>query len=350
MKKFSVLNENFTETNPGNALGITNHYTPVQNIVTNISNLFCVRLSIVATVAEDGFSVKLTSSKFTSPEAINQLLNLPLYSDVNYQQSTLNAYIMAQGLTKVNMINLGGYYVVYFMPADIKAVSTPKEVKESVLDEFEMTRFINEDEEEEEIQDKDVKKIMDLVDDGDKVKAAKQLDAFVSKAMNLPNEYYFAGVKFKNDEEAIALRWKYTKKLPHGTTVDSVRSLIYFFASGEKAVWVPDYDKDSIVNLPEEVKKMIENILDLLNASKTDDPAVFNMTGERKPRNSEDNKDDENNDDNDNEDDNKEDDSKNEDVKEKKTKSSKGKKPDNTLDQIDTDDDTPPYVWRGYKL
>ena len=106
MKKFSSFNENFTETNPGNALGVTNHYTPVQNIVTNISNLFCVRLSIVATVAEDGFSVKLTSSKFTSKEAINKILNLPLYSDVNYQQSTLYAYIMAQGLTNVNIINL----------------------------------------------------------------------------------------------------------------------------------------------------------------------------------------------------------------------------------------------------
>lgn len=331
MKKFSSFNENFTETNPGNALDVTNHYTPVQNIVTNISNLFCVRLSIVATVAEDGFSVKLTSSKFTSKEAINKILNLPLYSDVNYQQSTLYAYIMAQGLTNVNIINLGGYYVVYFMPADIKCVSTPKEVKESILDEFEILR-INEDENEEEIQDEDVKKIMDLIDDGDKVKAAKELDAYVAKQMELPNEYYFAGVKFKNDEEAIALRWKYSKKLPHGTSVDATRSLIYFFASGENAVWVPDYDKDSIVNLPEEVKKMINNILDLLNASKTNDPAVFNMTGERKPRNSEesdkDDKDDDNSDDSD---------------KEKKSK------PDNTLDKVDNDKDDEPYVYRGYK-
>lgn len=344
MKKFSSINENFTETNPGNALGVTNHYTPVQNIVTNIANLFCVRLSIVATVAEDGFSVKLTSSKFTSPEAINEILNWPLYSDVNYQQSTLYAYIMAQGLTKVNMINLGGYYVVYFMPADIKGVSTPKEVKESILDEFEISR-INEDENEEEIQDEDVKKIMELIDDGDKVKAAKQLDAYVAKQMELPNEYYFAGVKFKNDEEAIALRWKYSKKLPHGTSVDATRSLIYFFASGENAVWVPDYDKDSIVNLPEEVKKMIDNILDLLNASKTNDPAVFNMTGERKPRNPEESNEDDNKEDNkDNDDDNSDNDN-----KEKKTKLKKETKPDNTLDKVDNDKDDEPYVYRGYK-
>ena len=173
---------------------------------------------------------------------------------------------------------------------------------------------------------------MDLIDDGDKVKAAKELDAYVAKQMELPNEYYFAGVKFKNDEEAIALRWKYSKKLPHGTSVDATRSLIYFFASGENAVWVPDYDKDSIANLPEEVKKMINNILDLLNASKTNDPAVFNMTGERKPRNSEesdkDDKDDDNSDDSD---------------KEKKSK------PDNTLDKVDNDKDDEPYVYRGYK-
>ena len=306
MKKFSTFNENFTETNPGNDLGVTNHYTPVQNIVTNIANLFCVRLSIVATVAEDGLSVKLTSSKFTSPQAINQLIDLPLYSDVNYQQSTLRAYIISQGLTKIYTINLGGYYVVYFSPADIKAAATPSEVKESILDEFEMTK-INEDENEEEIQDENVKKIMDLIDDGDKAKAAKELDAYVAKEMELPNEYYFAGVKFKNDEEAIALRWKYSKKLPHGTSVEATRSIIYFFASGENAVWVPDYDKDSIVNLPEEVKKMIENILKLLNASKTKDPAIFNMTGERQPRNSDEDNKDEDNKDEDNKDDNKED-------------------------------------------
>ena len=45
------------------------------NILTNIKNLFCQLLGVYAEVAEDGFSVKLTSSKFTSKEAINKILN-----------------------------------------------------------------------------------------------------------------------------------------------------------------------------------------------------------------------------------------------------------------------------------
>ena len=86
MKKFSSFNENFTETNPGNALGVTNHYTPVQNIVTNISNLFCVRLSIVATVAEDGFSIKLSSVQFTSEQKTSEILHRSMYNDAfSYQ-------------------------------------------------------------------------------------------------------------------------------------------------------------------------------------------------------------------------------------------------------------------------
>ena len=82
MKRFTQLNENFTEKNNGNALvntGVTNHYTPVQNILTNINNLFCVRLSVVGTVAEDGVSIKLTSSKFISQKAVDEILNWPLY-------------------------------------------------------------------------------------------------------------------------------------------------------------------------------------------------------------------------------------------------------------------------------
>ncbi len=323
MKKFSVLNENFTEKNPGNALGVTNHYTPVQNIVTNIANLFCVRLSIVATVAEDGLSVKLTSSKFTSPEAINDIINTPLYSDVNYQQSNLNSYIMAQGLTKMSLVNLGGYYVVYFSPADIKGASTtggecpccscpcPCEAKESVLDEFEISQIIKEDEEETEIESEQIKEIIELLNDGDKVKAAKKLDELVAKKMELPDEYYFTGVKFKDGEEAIALRWKYTKKLPHGATVDAVRSLIHIFGSGENAIWVQDFDKESIVKLPDEVKKMIENILEILNAEKTDDPSIFNISDVIKHERDNEENDDDKSDDADSsiEDDNEDDDS-----------------------------------------
>ena len=61
MKKFSTFYEGFTEKNDGNGINrsVTNHYTPIQNILTNINNLFCSRLGIVATESEDSYSIKL---------------------------------------------------------------------------------------------------------------------------------------------------------------------------------------------------------------------------------------------------------------------------------------------------
>ena len=315
MKKFTSFFENFTEKNNGNDMlktSVTNHYTPVQNILTNINNLFCCRLSIAATVAEDGVSIKLTSSKFGTEKAIDDLIYMPLYADTNYQQSTLAAYIQSQGLDKITKINLGGYWIVYFSPRDIKTAENPEtmyknccpypcEASESVLDEFEMTSIIKEDDNEEEMKSATVEKVLELLDGPDKVKAAKQLELLVTKEIQLPREFYFAAIKFKSGEEAIALRWKYTKKMPFGkaekdgeykeVTLEQTRSIMHIFGKGEQAIWVQDYDKDALVQLPEEVKTLIDNILDLLEADKTDNPAVFKLTGERKERDTDDNKD-----------------------------------------------------------
>lgn len=308
MRKFTSILENFTEANNGNDMlktSVTNHYTPVQNILTNINNLFCCRLSIAATVAEDGVSIKLTSSKFGTEKSINDLIYMPLYADTNYQQSTLASYIQSQGLDKINKINLGGYWVVYFSPSDIKTAENPEtmcknccpcpcEAAESLLDEFEITSIIKEDDSEEEMKSQTVEKVLELLDGPDKVKAAKQLELLVANEIQLPREFYFAAIKFKSGEEAIALRWKYTKKMPFGKgdkdgeykeiTVENTRSIMHIFGKGDQAIWVQDYDKEALVQLPNEVKKLIDNILDLLEADKTDNPAVFKLTGERKER------------------------------------------------------------------
>ena len=300
MRNFTQLFESAktTDKQPGNDLqntGVTNHYTPIENVLTNIKNLFCSRLGVVASIGEDNVSIKLQSTKFVDEQSINAVLYEQLDRFTN-----LASYIMQQGLDKMTKINLGMYYVVYFSPSDVKtakdpqtmepnAILVPKEVKESVLDEFEFTTIIKEDDEEEEIKNVTLEKVLELVDSKDKVKAAKQLELLVAQEVELPREFYFAGIKFKNGEEAIALRWKYTKKLPTGQSTESVRSIMHIFGKGDKAIWVQDFDKESIVQLPEEVKKLIESILDMLEADKTDDPAIFKLTGERKER--EDNKD-----------------------------------------------------------
>ena len=321
MKKLSrIFNESVQPGNQLNKTGVTNHYTPIQNILTNVKNLFCLLLGVVAEVGEDNVSIKLSSSQFVSKQKTEELLFRAMYNDVfTYGTSSLYGYIISQGLPKVSFINLGGYYVVYFSPDDIKTAQDPQKMalntmpeaaNESMIDEFEIGTFIKEDDGEEEMKSATVEKVLELLDGPDKVKAAKQLELLVAKEIQLPREYYFSAIKFKSGEEAIALRWKYTKKMPFGkadgdgeykeTTVENTRSLMHIFGKGEKAIWVQDFDEDSLVELPEEVKKLIQSILDLLEAGETDNPSVFSLTGERKER-----KDDEGNEDDDKKDDDK---------------------------------------------
>ena len=356
--KESQINNGVT---PGNSLnnGVTNHYTPVQNILTNIKNLFCQLLGVYAEIAEDGFSIKLSSVQFTSEQKTSEILHRAMYNDVfSYGTSTLEGYIMSQGLRKVTMINLGSYYVVYFSPEDIKAAQppismetnakgysyegeysgeccpSPCEMKESLYDEFELS-YLKEDDQNSSNDNSDDQnsnddssnnkdnnidnssndnskkesddQISEILNNKDKVKAAKQLEILISQKINFPREFYFTAIKFKNEDEAIALRWKYDKKLPTGKSTENIRSIMHIFGTGENAIWVQDYAKDSIVELPKEIKTLIDNVLKILGAESTNDPSIFNLgSGNSDDKNSDDqnNKDDNQNDDQNNNDDN----------------------------------------------
>ena len=302
MKTFSKLNESArtTDTQPGNDLvktGLTNHYTPIENILINVKNLFANKLGIIAAVGEDNVSLKLHSSKFVNDYFINNVL----YEQVD-RFTCLDSYIRSQGLTKMTKVNLGQYIVIYYSPEDVNTAEDPNEMAKTdaaaiateSLD-FELSNIIKEDDSEEELKDITLEKVLQLLDMKDKVKAAKQLELLVSQQIELPREFYFAGIKFKTGEEAIALRWKYIKKLPTGQSSESVRSIIHIFGKGDKAIWVQDFAKDSIVKLPDDVVTLINNILEMLEAEKTNDPAIFKLTGERKERDNDNNKEDKDN-------------------------------------------------------
>ena len=363
MKRFTEhIREAANEVKPGNQLlktGVTNHYTPIENILTNVKNLFCSILGIVATVGEDNVSIKLSSSQFTTQEKVNELLWRPLYNDVfTYGTSSIQGYITAQGLSKVSTINIGGYYIVYFSPNDIAYAEDPAcmaakcecpcpcETCECLYDEFELGRVYeksdtvddqnnSDNQNQDDNQDIDGAKhkedpkpnevtIDDVLNNEDKVKAAKQLEILISQAVNLPREFYCAAIKFKNDDEAIALRWKYDKKLPTGKSTENTRSLLHIFTGEDNKIWVQDYAEDSIVELPKEVQTLIENVLKFLKAEKTDDPAVFTL-GKSSDDNNDENNNDNNSDDNNSEDnntDNKEDKKSN--SKDNKEKDNKG--------------------------
>ena len=303
MKRFSDFNKAMTgklvgescvtsDVNPGNALsttGVTNHYTPVQNILTNVKNLYACRMSIAASLAEDGFSIKLNSSKFVSEDEIRRMLYTPL----DRTTIPLAQYIMSQGLDSMKMIKVGDFYVVYFSPKDIKAaepgleapqVEAPvKEMLDYNIEEAEITT-ITEDEDDEELEDLTKKELSKLIDEKDKVKAAKQFMQIVSQQMELPREYYFAGVKDKDGKESIALRWRYTKRRPHKKTAEVTRSLINIYGNSKDGVWVGDFDEKAYFQLPDEVKKLIENILELLGAEKTDDECVYSLDSKKEDK------------------------------------------------------------------
>ena len=297
MKKFSdLLNESCvtSDVNQGNSinLGVSNHYTPVQNIVTNIRNLFAIIVPVVASVGEDGVSVKLNSSKFINKEEINKILYQPVW-----QSQSLSSYIMSQGLDLIKMINLGMYWVVYFSPRDIKQAMPGMEADPATFpcegqieEETEMFNFITESDDDEELKDLAKEKLSEIIQMKDKVKAAKQLELLVGTEMELPREYYFAGVKDKQGLESIALRWKYTVKRPKKMTAEATRSLINIYGLDKDGIWVSDFDDEAMFKLPDEVKKLVENILEFLGAEKTDDPCVWDLSGEKKDDSSSDDK------------------------------------------------------------
>lgn len=350
MKVFSqYINEkcDTADVNQGNSLlqtGVSNHLTPIGNIVTNVKNLFATRLSVVASIAEDGVSIKLNSSYFTDPKEINKVL----YNYEIIRGTCLASYIMSQGLDLIKTVNLGQFYVVYFCPSDINTAMPGVEPNQSTLPCKEMLDYNLEEAEmimlkedaEEELADITKEKLAEIIKMTDKVKAAKQLELLVMQEVDMPREYYFAGVKDKVGNESIALRWKYTRSGGKGQTVEITRSLINIYDDGENGVWVADFADDALVKLPEEVEKLINTILEFIGANETKTKGSFTIGGEKVDKDDGDDKDenDKNEDDTDktDKDDNDEDDKKEDDSDESNTdkKSEKDKK----KSDIDVDD------------
>ena len=291
MKVFSqYINEkcDTADVNQGNSLlhtGVSNHLTPIGNIVTNVKNLFATRLSVVASIAEDGVSIKLNSSYFTDPKEINKVL----YNYEIIRGTCLASYIMSQGLDMIKTVNLGQFYVVYFCPSDINTAMPGVEPNQSTLPCKEMLDYNLEEAEmimlkedaEEELADITKEKLAEIIKMTDKVKAAKQLELLVMQEVDMPREYYFAGVKDKAGNESIALRWKYTRSGGKGQTVEITKSLINIYDDGENGVWVADFADDSLVKLPEEVEKLINTILDFIGANETKTKGSFTIGGEK---------------------------------------------------------------------
>ena len=287
MKTFTRLNEqcSTSDVNPGNALslGVTNHLTPVGNIVTNVRNFFAVQLGVVASIAEDGVSIKLNSSKFVNKTEIEKVLTNPIQRNMSIKE-----YIQSQGLDLIKMICVGQYWVVYFSPSDVKtaqpgveakpADAPVKEMQECEIEEAEiesLNEVIIKEDEDEEMKSEGKDELNVILGMSDKVKAAKKLEALVAKEIELPREYYFAAVKTQKGKEVLALRWKYTKRSGIKETIELKKSLMHIYNDGQ--IFCTDLDKNSMFKLPTEVNTLVNNILDMFDAEKTNDSAVFKI-------------------------------------------------------------------------
>ena len=88
--------------------------------------------------------------------------------------------------------------------------------------------------------------------------------------------------------------------------INSISIFINIYGNSKDGVWVGDFDEKSYFQLPDEVKKLIENILELLGAEKTDDECVYSLDAkkeDKKDDKKEDKKDDKKDDEEDVEDD-----------------------------------------------
>ena len=273
MKKLSELYLESFDSNPGNSLdclGVSNHYTPINNILIAIRNLICCRLGIIAEPGEDEVSIKLHSSKFTDEESINAIL----YDKID-RFTSLDSYIRMQGLTKRTIVDLGSYKVVYYSPEDIKQAENPEMMAqvpdldiEPTSECLETIKTILEEQ-----QDNDKADWIDILGNEDKNVAAALFYDKIKNKIDLPENYYVKATKDVNDNKCVAIRKKYEFRKPFGEKIEKVKSIINIYSPDN--IWVSGYQ--DCITLSDTDSKIIEKVLNLINAQKNDDNCKFTL-------------------------------------------------------------------------
>lgn len=297
MKTLTALTESLAS-----GMGVANHYTPIENIIVNVRNLFASYFGLVVEPGEDGVSIKIHNSEFTDPDKVYEIL----YTLVD-RYNSVASYIKAQGLDVIKLVNIGRFYVVYFCPSDIASAENPNdECEEKCVPCTEMLQY-NIDEAElssigeavdwngdEEMEDKTKEEVADIINMDDKIKAAAAFADKMSHVIELPENFYIKAVKDSDGNESIALRYKYNKRRPFDKTVLVTKSLINIYNTDKNGIWVDAYEnKDS---LDENISNIIDQVLKWLGVKETSDPCVWswaitntNETGSKDDENEENN-------------------------------------------------------------
>lgn len=273
MKKLSELYLESFDSNPGNSLdclGVSNHYTPINNILIAIRNLICYRLGIIAEIGEDEVSIKLHSSRFTDEESINAML----YDKID-RFTSLDSYIKSQGLTKRTIVDLGSYKVVYYSPEDIKQAENPEMMAQVPDTDIEPTNECLETIKAilEEQEDNNDVNWVEILDNEDKNVAAALFYDKIKNKIDLPENYYVKATKDANDNKCVAIRKKYEFRKPFDDKIEKIKSIINIYSP--EHIWVSGYQ--DCITLSDTDSKIIEKVLDLINAQKTDDNCKFTL-------------------------------------------------------------------------
>lgn len=261
--------------------GVMNHLTPVENIVTNVKNFFGSQLSMVVAKAEDGYSIKCTSSFWNSEDEIRKTIYHPIWNN----KTSLYDYVNGQGLSIIRIVPIGQDYIVYFCPNDIQqslGYTTTMPCEEQRIYHLGDVEYnqISEGmwQPEQEIEDITRKDIRTLLSGTDKVKAAKAFAELLKKNMDLPETCYITAVRDEDGHESVALRYKYDVRKPFGKTATMTKTLVNIYGLGDNAIWVNDGDNMS--SLSTDIKDTIDGILDFIGVQKTDDACCFCISEE----------------------------------------------------------------------
>lgn len=262
--------------NPGNGLnqGLSNHYTPIDNIISNVRNLFGALLGLVVRKGEDGVSLKIQSSNFTTPEVTRSILVSSSFDGHTY----LYEYITSQGLTGCEIVDLGNTCIAYFFPEDLcttPVVAKCTEMKQYNHSECELETFIKEEQEEVELEDKTKEELAEIINNNNKVKAAADFADKLSSVITLPEDMYIKATKDIEGHESISLRYKTTRRRPFGGKADNVVSLMNIYCTGTNAIWVDAFLNKNLYS--DEIIDVINSILQFIGAEETDDEAVWTI-------------------------------------------------------------------------
>lgn len=282
MRKLTELRECF-------GTGVTNHLTPIQNIIININNLFASQLSVVALPTKDNMAIEVTSSFFYDEKTTWDQIYLPIWNN----QQSLASYVSQQGLPLVKVWQDMTGWKVRFCPNDIPQMgygNVPAGIPgckcQESYNEYEYDQFMAEDgpkgdnmnglknygfgdQEIDAIQRKDLR---DILGGSDKVKAAKAFAEILAKNMKLPENYYIKAVRDEDGNESIALRYRYEKKKPFGKTATLTKSIVNIYNTEDSGIWVDDAE-----NLPDEMKGIVDDMLTVIGVRRTSDANAFTV-------------------------------------------------------------------------